>query len=335
MTPSLRITAPSRLHFGLLRFSQESGPSYGGLGMMIDRPRVEVELSAADEWSVSGPYGERALELARRSLQACLPSTIRAVKVDVRAAPAPHSGLGAGTQLALAIAAGVRQLCQAPPLEIERLVTSVGRGRRSAVGSHGFQLGGLIWEEGRRPGQSLSDLKRRVEVPTDWRIVLVTMPHSEGLSGEHERRAFESLPPVPTDVTCQLTQLAEEQILPAAEQQDFDTFGEAVFQYGRLAGSCFARLQGGPFASPQIAAGVCRMRELGVRGVGQSSWGPTLFAFAADENSAADLIDRLAAQEEFADAQITCTPPNNGGAFKTNVVDRVHGQESRTGCKIQ
>ncbi|MCH7751507.1 MAG: hypothetical protein IH898_05060, partial [Planctomycetes bacterium] len=143
MTPSLRITTPSRLHFGLLRFSQESGPSYGGLGMMIDRPRVEVELSAAERWSVSGPYGERALELARRSLQACLPSTIHAVKVDVRAAPAPHSGLGAGTQLALAIATGVRQLCQAPPLEIERLVTSVGRGRRSAVGSHGFQLGGL------------------------------------------------------------------------------------------------------------------------------------------------------------------------------------------------
>ena len=56
------------------------------------------------------------------------------------------------------------------------------------------------------------------------------------------------------------------------------------------------------------------MRELGVRGVGQSSWGPTLFAFAADENSAADLIDRLAALEEFADAQIACTPPNNGGA---------------------
>ncbi len=143
--------------------------------MMIDRPRVEIELSAAEQWSASGPYGERALELARRSLQTCPQSAIRAVKVDMRAAPVPHSGLGAGTQLALAIAAGVRQLCQAPPLEIERLVTSVGRGRRSAVGSHGFQLGGLIWEEGRRPGQSLSDLKRRVEVPTDWRIVLVTM----------------------------------------------------------------------------------------------------------------------------------------------------------------
>ena len=78
MTPSVRITTPSRLHFGLLRFSQESGPSYGGLGMMIDRPRVEVELSAADEWSVSGPYGERALvkEVSKpMDSRECLPWT--------------------------------------------------------------------------------------------------------------------------------------------------------------------------------------------------------------------------------------------------------------------
>ncbi len=314
MTSLLRITTPSRLHFGLLRFSQESGPSYGGLGMMIDRPRVVVELSAAETWSVSGPSGERALELARRALESCPSTTIRAVKVDVREAPAPHSGLGSGTQLALAIAAGVRQLCQAPPLEIDHLVASVDRGRRSAVGGHGFQLGGLIWEEGWRLGESLGRLKRRVEVASNWRVVLITMPHGEGLSGEGERQAFESLPPVPNEVTRQLTQLAEEQVLPAAERADFDTFAEAIYQYGRLAGSCFAAVQGGPFASPQIAAGVHRLRELGVHGVGQSSWGPTIFAFAADETSAADLIDRIAPLEEFADAQVACTPPNNRGA---------------------
>lgn len=289
---------------------------------MIDQPRVEVEVSVADKWSVSGPYGERALELARQSLQACLPATIRALKVDVLATPAPHSGLGSGTQLALAIAAGVRQLCQAPSLEIGELATSVNRGRRSAVGSHGFQLGGLIWEEGQRPGESLGKLNRRVEVPIDWRIVLVTMPHSEGLSGEWERRAFENLPSVPADVTCQLTQLAEEHILPATEQQDFDTFGEAVFQYGRLAGSCFADVQGGPFASPQISAGVHRLRDLGVRGVGQSSWGPTLFAFAADDNAATDLIDRISPLEEFAGAQIASTPPNNEGAKMDTISHR-------------
>ena len=282
--------------------------------MMVDQPRIVVELSAAERWSVSGPFGERALQLAQQSLETCSASTIRAMKVDVCEVPAPHSGLGSGTQLALAIAAGVRQLCQAPPLKIEDLVTSVGRGRRSAVGSYGFQLGGLIWEVGREPGQSLGELKRRIEVPSDWRIVLVTLPHCEGLSGEHEQQVFERLPPVPTEVTRRLTRWAEEQILPAAEQADFATFAEFIYEYGRLAGSCFADIQGGPFASPQIASGVRILREMGVKGVGQSSWGPTIFALAANEVSAAELIERIAALEQFAGARIACTPPNNEGA---------------------
>lgn len=313
MTTLLRITAPSRLHFGLLRFSQKSGPSYGGLGMMIDRPRVVVEVSPAEHWSVNGSCSERALDMALRSLASSQQSEISALQVEVQSVPTAHSGLGAGTQLALAIAAGVRELCQLP-YSIDELVASVGRGRRSAVGSHGFQLGGMIWETGRQPGELLGQLKRRVEMPADWRIVLITMPQSEGLSGDREQQAFENLPPVSTEVTLQLTQLAEQQILPAAEAADFDSFAEAVYRYGRLSGGCFADVQGGPFASPQIAAGVRRLREMDVLGVGQSSWGPTIFAFAAEENSAADLMDRLAEESEFAGAQITCTPPNNSGA---------------------
>ena len=314
MTSMLRITAPSRIHFGLLRFLKKSGPSYGGLGMMVDQPRVVVELSSTEQWSGSGLFAERALQWARRSLEACSTTTIRALKIDVCTAPAPHSGMGSGTQLALAIATGVRHLGQAPPLEIDQLVSSVERGRRSAVGSHGFQHGGLIWETGWQPGESLGRLKRRVEVPTDWRTVLITMPRYEGLSGQRERDVFELLPPVPVEVTRRLTYWAEEQILPAAEQHDFDTFAEAIFQYGRLAGSCFADVQGGPFATPQIAAGVQRLRELGVRGVGQSSWGPTIFAFAAEEKSATQLADRLASLEEFTGAEIRCSSPNNRGA---------------------
>ena len=310
----LRITAPSRLHFGLLRFARPTGRSYGGLGMMIDRPRVVVELTAADRWSASGPYGERAMEFARRSLEACAAPRIRALKLDVVEAPAPHSGLGSGTQLALAIATGVRELCQAPPLAIDELAASVDRGGRSAVGSHGFELGGLIWESGRLPHQTLGELQRRVEVPAAWRIVLATIPHCQGLSGDKESLAFERLPPVPADITQQLTQLAEEQILPAAENEDFDTFAAAVFQFGLLAGNCFAAVQGGPFATPRIAAVVRRLRELGVDGVGQSSWGPTIFAFAPHEEAALDLIDRLAEMDELADAQFSHTLPDNRGA---------------------
>jgi len=294
---------------------------------MTDQPRVVVELSVAEQWSASGPFAERALELVKQSLESCPRSSLQAFKVVVCSAPAPHSGLGSGTQLALAIVSGVRQLCQAPALDFSQLVGSVGRGRRSAVGSYGFQLGGLIWEEGRLPGELLGKLKRRIEVPSEWRVVLVKMPYSEGLSGEGEQSAFERLPAVPADVTRQLMELAEEQILPAAERGDFPAFTEATYQYGRLAGNCFASVQGGPFASPQIAAGVQRLRKLGVKGVGQSSWGPTIFAFAKDKGSAAELIDRIGVLDEFSEAEIACAPPNNEGArIETIPSQSVSGQ---------
>ena len=315
MTSAVRISAPSRLHFGLLRFAQESHLSYGGLGMMIEQPRFVVELSLAEHWSVSSLFGEKALKLARRSLQACSPAADHALKVEVISAPAPHSGLGSGTQLALSIATGVRELCQVSPLEIDQLVAGVSRGQRSAVGSHGFQLGGLIWEQGRKPGEALGQLKHRVEMPTEWRIVLIALPHDRGLSGRGEQLAFDQLPPVPVEVTDQLILWAEEQILPAAEQRDFESFCEALFQYGRLAGSCFELVQGGPFASSRIAASIEKLRELGVRGVGQSSWGPTVFAFAADLASAGSLVERIGGMEEFTGAQFTISLPDNRGAW--------------------
>jgi beta-RFAP synthase len=315
MKHSLRITAPSRLHFGLLRLAQPAGRSYGGLGMMIDRPRVVVELSPAERWSASGPSAQQAQQFARRAFASCSAPPIRAVRIEVIEAPDPHTGLGSGTQLALAVAAGVRELCQAPARTIDELAASVDRGGRSAVGSHGFELGGLLWERGRLPHQTLGELQSRVEVPAAWRAVLATFPQLEGLSGEMESRAFERLPPVPTAITQRLARLAEEQILPTAENDDFDAFATAVYEYGHLAGSCFATVQGGPFASPRIAAAVQRLRAMGVSGVGQSSWGPTIYAFAPHEETALELIDRLESLEELADAQLNYSPPNNRGAL--------------------
>lgn len=314
MNSAVRISAPSRLHFGLLRFSQRVGRSFGGLGMMIDRPRVVVELRPAERWSAHGPFAQRAMEFAQTALDSCPAPSARAFRVEVLEAPAPHTGLGSGTQLALAVAAGVRKLSQTPTESIEALAASVDRGRRSAVGSHGFELGGLIWEIGRQSSQTLGELKVRVETPDEWRVVLATLPHEQGLSGDREATAFERLPAVPPDVTQQLTLLAEKRIIPAAQNGDFDTFAAATYEYGHLAGSQFAAVQGGPFASPQIAAAVERIRSLGVSGVGQSSWGPTIFAFTPNEASAQELMDRLQQVDELADAHLSTSQPNNRGA---------------------
>jgi len=175
-------------------------------------------------------------------------------KISLRVCQAPpsHCGLGSGTQLALAVARGIRELWQLPPVGAAELAASVDRGKRSAVGSYGFQQGGLIWETGRRSEDSLGTLARRIAIPNHWRVLLLSQSQESGLSGDREVTAFESLPQVPPKVTDKLRRLAEESILPAAEDADFETFSEAIHDYGRLAGSCFATVQGGLFASPAI-----------------------------------------------------------------------------------
>lgn len=315
MTEPVVVSAPSRLHFGLLRFAQSHGPSFGGLGMMIAAPRAIVELAAADCWSAEGPSADRALALARRALESTDAATkLAALRVVVRSVVPPHRGLGGGTQLALAVAAGVRRALDLPAGTAEELATAVGRGERSAVGSHGFVHGGLVWETGRWPGEPLGRLASRVALPVAWRVVLVAPRDVHGLSGKPEREAFEALPAVPEATAARLQQLAEGQILPAAERGAVDDFGEGVFEYGRLAGNCFAPVQGGPYSSAEIAGVVTAIRALGMCGVGQSSWGPTVFAIVDGESRARELATELRARPQWSGYDFTIVAPDNRGA---------------------
>jgi predicted sugar kinase len=58
-------------------------------------------------------------------------------------------------------------------------------------------------------------------------------------------------------------------------------------------GAYFAPWQGGAYVSPQVAAALGFLRKEGIVGLGQSSWGPTGFAFVEDEAQGAALLGRL------------------------------------------
>jgi predicted sugar kinase len=52
-------------------------------------------------------------------------------------------------------------------------------------------------------------------------------------------------------------------------------------------------VQGGEYASAEIADLIADVRACGVRGVGQSSWGPTVFAVVGDSDTALSLVLRF------------------------------------------
>jgi len=313
MSRILTVETPGRLHFGLSRFGG-SDRQFSGLGMMVDGAGVTLQVSSADCFAVDGPLHERVRDFAAAfAAHHKLPSP-PACHIKTLSAPPEHVGLGVGTQLGLAVAAGLAEWLKLPWRDANLLSQMSGRGKRSAIGTHGFLQGGLLVDAGKLPNEPLGKLAARVAMPTDWRLVLIRPTNIAcGLTGKREAQVIASLPPVPTEITQQLHQWIDDQILPAARNADWHRFSEAIYRYGHRAGECFSTAQGGPFASPQIAELVETVRQLGFPGAGQSSWGPTVFAIASDAQSAETLVNTLKQHPDYRHCHFAITRPNNTG----------------------
>jgi beta-RFAP synthase len=307
------IVTGSRLHFGLF----QPGPPapgqrrFGGAGMMVDRPGLRLSCEPAASWSAEGPLAERALAFARRIADALGPDRhLRPQRLIIERAAPEHAGLGTGTQLGLAVARILtHQAGLTEPAPV--LAALVGRGRRSALGVHGFEHGGFLVDGGQREPGILAPLVARVAVPEDWRIVLISPPGDRDWHGVREQQAFERLAPVSTERLCRLVLLG---LLPALAEKDIDAFGEALHDLNVVAGEAFAAAQGGSFAGPQVAEVIRTVRGLGVRGTGQSSWGPTVFAIVGDAERASFVARETARRAGLAEGEILIASPFNRGA---------------------
>ena len=315
-TFDVQIAAPSRLHFGMLSFGHPEERQFGGVGAMIDHPGLVLRLTAADQFSVHGPLAHRAGAVVERYVKLTGLPASPSCRVEIVSAPPEHSGLGTGTQFALSLVAGLNAFHGGGSLNAHELANQAGRAARSAVGTHGFLHGGLIFESGKLAGELVSPLEERVELPRSWRFVLIAPPGESGISGETEADAFCNLPPVPPDTSDRLLQEIKTALIPSAKAGQFKRFSESLYRYGYEAGLCFAAKQGGAFASPRIAEVVETIRSLGVRGVGQSSWGPTVFALLESSTEAQRFADQMHNQLG-GEYLLTIAQPNNTGAIIT------------------
>jgi len=290
-----RVVAPSRLHFGLFRVpGAEEVPAhervYGGVGLMVELPGVIVSACPAASWHIEGMLASRAQEFALRYVTHLAETERRPFQLLVERCPREHTGLGVGTQLGLAVGKALAVASGRFPTAVE-LAPAIGRGNRSAVGVHGFDRGGLVVECGKRAGEVISPLSAHVMPPRSWRVLLFTPPVTNLWHGTREREAFAN--PAPGH-TARLRELAESVIVPAARNGDLTAFGAAVYEFNRCAGEPFALVQGGTYSSAVTSELVSELRRLGVLAVGQSSWGPTVFAITADDDMAGWIARRFA-----------------------------------------
>jgi beta-ribofuranosylaminobenzene 5'-phosphate synthase len=309
----LHVRAPSRLHFGLFSFGNP-GRQFGGVGVMVAQPALHLIIRPADAFTTSGPLADELFTCAQRCCDVWGLPGLPSCRIELESAPPRHVGLGSGTQLACAVVTGLGAWYRRPPLSPEDLARATGRGRRSAVGTYGFVHGGLIVESGRLPDDVLSPLERRLAVPAAWRFVLVECDQQAGLAGLDEQQAFAQLPPVSDAVRLAMREEVERHMIPAVVAEDCQAFGDSVYRYGHRAGLSFAAVQGGPYNGPYVTGLVEEIRALGYMGVGQSSWGPTVFCVVENDDVAERLKRELLSRRHGEHLDILITSADNRGA---------------------
>lgn len=310
----VRVIAPCRLHFGLMHVPVTDSPKhrrFGGVGLMLEEPAVTVTATPHAEFATGGYHEERAMGLVVRLLQRFARDHHVLDPVRLTAdGPPEHVGFGVGTALSLAVARAV-----AGPRPVEELAALTGRGERSGIGVHGFARGGFLVDAGKVGDERLSALHTRLEFPPDWHVVLIRPTAAHTWHGVAERAAFAR--PRDADAAAataeRLWTIAVDELIPAVRRAAFTAFADAIYRYNRLAGEPFATDQGGAYSGPGITHLVETLRGWGVAGAGQSSWGPTVFAFAEDGHRARQLADRCRAAFPLL-ADLTVSRANNTGA---------------------
>lgn len=366
----LEVQTSSRLHFGLVELAADAPHRFGGLGLMVKQPGLRVRLLAADSMAEPhaettserfiAPIGEwsdrigRAIDAASAMLSV---SPLAVGQFRITTDICLHAGLGTGTQLACAVATAVRLSSiggqsSVPPSDgrqwkviwdrttdrddghasIRELAQLSARGKRSAIGLHGFVRGGLILDRGRGNGDDTQCESSRpidtdsVSFPDAWRVVLLladaSPDHSShrasadfgAVQGETEERLIVNAGRIANPHRRRMLDLADACIVGAA-QAEFDAFTRALGEYMTYAGEMFREVQSGLYRTEEIASAVAAAQSAGLAAVGQSSWGPTVFGFARNESEAAEAVQFLSNSSIVSGRHIVVTEACNHGAL--------------------
>ncbi len=340
----LSVSTPSRLHFGLFAVGHEVERSFGGVGLMTAAFRTVISASPADKFHVTDNSegivncetsdSERSgavRKITQRWFERFggdLPSDFKKkienlpVQLDILEATPRHSGLGSGTQLAMATGIVLQRYFGLTMPKPDELAIGLGRAARSAIGTYGCFEGGLIVDRGKTSEERVSPIDLRVDFPEHWPIAIVRVkePHSKkslpsaGLHGTPEKEAFDRLTPTSQKQLLHMKTLVSQQMVPGILEENYQRFAAAVSEFGRRSGEYFAEIQGGPYASEAINTVIETVQDSNVQAAGQTSWGPSVFVIGQSAEHLQPAIANL--KKRFgSDCLIDITHADNQGVI--------------------
>jgi len=271
---------------GFIDLSGSLGRHFGSIGVALNEISTSLSVTSAGQLTITGAAAQRAEKCVSMLCEALHVSD--KLNITIETAIPEHVGLGSGTQMSLAIGAALNEF-YGLGLTVREIAAVTDRGLRSGIGIGVFEQGGLVVDGGRGEKTITPPVLAHMDVPDDWRFILVFDQRGQGLHGQQEIQAFKELPPFPQQEAARLCYLLLMQGLPAVAENDIIKFGDVISQLQRSVGEHFSSAQGGVFTSPEVAAAMQWLEQQGAVAIGQTSWGPTGFC-AIDGVQLAELI---------------------------------------------
>jgi len=284
------VSTPSRIHVSLIDMHGGSGRVDGGIGIALDEPAILLEAQQSPDIRITGcdtATQERVSGIASEVLRQIHAGA--GVSITVRSLYPAHTGLGSGSQLALATARAVCEL-YGKNVPVTELAQLAGRGGTSGIGTAAFEHGGFIIDGGHRfgSGGDKTDFRpssasrgvrpppviARHDFPEDWKILLATPNIPAGASGAMEADIFRHHCPVPLGEVQALCHEVLMRMLPGIVEHDLDLFGSSINAVQYLG---FKKVELG-LQPPQVRSLLDVLRGAGAAGAGLSSFGPTVYA---------------------------------------------------------
>jgi beta-RFAP synthase len=288
------VISSARLHMGFFDLNGTTGRMFGSLGVGINAPCTQVEIAKSEKTIIEVISGHQVSENIEKIVKSFKigHKITQDFSVKIHQSIPEHTGLGSGTQMALALGAGLNRLFNLG-LTVPQIAAITQRG----IGIGTFEHGGLVIDGGRGNAESPPPIIARHDFPLEWPILLIIDNAEQGVHGEHELMAFDALPKASLETAQKLAHSVIMQALPALVERDYAEFSRAIYKLQRATGEYFAPAQGGIFKSKSVTEILNYLYKNNVLCAGQSSWGPTGFAVFKDDVSANATLTLL--QQQF------------------------------------
>lgn len=318
-----KIECFGRINLGIIDLSENPYRIDGTHGFYTNISIAEVSVYKANKTSIviDSEYKEQFIEVIDRCFEYLNRIDVCCdVHITIASKFNRHIGLGSGTQISMAIVEAFN--CEFNlEMNIHEKAKLAGSGGTSSVGVYCFKRGGYVLDAGRLfptekssigPSEKYSFDKLPPIIASyylpNWNMFLLIPQTDQYIEGNVEQQLFQKYTPIPSSEADEICKWILKGIMPAIVEKNYDSFCYSIEQIMNLGFRLREISHYGRYISDRISF----LKRIGAKGVGMSSFGPTVFGFFDSEKKKQEILNTV--KSVFPNDDLYYTTPRNEGA---------------------